>query len=451
MIDLFSQLSEKAAVSPKLRAILKRVKSGSADFNDTSQYSGIYSDMLGEVFSQKITDIDLSEREEACISLLRGSYDEMNDILGQVQTSLDSRIGVNIKSQQAAFPAERVTQFAHSLIDPTVDDEVIKRRAGSGGANVSRSFHDDYIEENAKFRNDAGLKCYITRTTNGETCKWCADVAGKYLFGSQPSDIFRRHDNCDCSIIYDNKVLRGKQNADGSRSKTWEEIGEVPADYQPTVLSEAEARTVEQRNLAQIRGLTQNQNYIISAKHSSNAYSVNRELVNSKVYHDKFEDITPHKATNENIYQQAKRLLEFRDGSENESLIVLDSRTGKLIVDNFENSDIKLKTGLTNEQYSYVTKHNGRFVILHNHPGSTRPSGTDILTLWREEKADCSIVAGHDGTVFLISEMDRKISLDKIYYDEYNKCIDMQFPRDFAAAKATDKLYETNAFVYKKR
>lgn len=252
MIDVFSQLSEKAAVSPKLRAILKRVKSGSADFNDTAQYSGIYSDMLGKVLSQSITDIDLSEREEACISLLRGSYDEMNDILGQVQASLDSRIGVSIKPQQAAFPTERVTQFAHSLIDPTVDDDVIKRRAGSGSANISRSFHDDYIGENAKFRNDAGLKCYITRTTNGETCKWCADVAGKYLFGSQPSDIFRRHDNCDCTIIYDGQVLRGKQNADGSRSKTWEEIGEVPADYQPIVFTQEQAKAVEAKNKPKI-------------------------------------------------------------------------------------------------------------------------------------------------------------------------------------------------------
>jgi len=432
-----------------LIALRRKINEGKGTFKDTADYSERAAELLGKYFSKDVLSLSAVERIAMNDSLLRDRYKDINELLDIVQTAADEAQGIHIRPQHAPYNEERADQIGRSLTDKTVSDEVIKRRAKSAPATAAKAMHDDYIKKNATFRNDAGLTCYIVRE-GSHCCPWCAEVAGKYKFGEQPDDIFRRHDNCDCTIIYDGQKLRGKQNADGSRSKTWEEVPDVP-ESKPTVLSEAEAREKERENMVQFRGLSQNQNYIISAKHSSNAYSVNRELVNSKLYHDKFEDITPHKATNENIYQQAKRLLEFRDGSENESLIVLDSRTGKLIVDNFENSDIKLKTGLTNEQYSYVTKHNGRFVILHNHPGSTRPSGTDILTLWREEKADCSIVAGHDGTVFLISEMDRKISLDKIYYDEYNKCIDMQFPRDFAAAKATDKLYETNAFVYQKR
>ncbi len=80
------------------------------------------------------------------------------------------------------------------------------------------------------------------------------------VYDEMPGDMFRRHDNCDCTIIYDGQVLRGKQNADGSRSKTWEELPNTNSDYTPAVLSEADARAVEQRNLQRFRGLTNGEN-----------------------------------------------------------------------------------------------------------------------------------------------------------------------------------------------
>lgn len=194
------------------------------------------------------------------------------------------------------------------------------------------------------------------------------------------------------------------------------------------------------------------QNYKISEKTEKNAYSVNRKLVNSKKYHDKFENITPYKRANENIYQQSKRLLESRDGTEYESMVVLDSKTGNLIVDNIgTKSDSALKTGLSKEEYDKIKSHNGDFVIIHNHPGSTRPSGADILTFWKEKKATSSIVVGHDGDVFSISNINREIPLDKIYTNAYNKYKTEGYSDDFAKIKATNELYTSKAFDYFER
>ena len=132
---------------------------------------------------------------------------------------------------------------------------------GLVGGYITKSFHDSFIKKNVAFRNDAGLSCYIIREGSG-CCKWCSDVAGKYKFGTQPSDIFRRHDNYDCTIIYDGQVLRGKKNADGSRSKTWEEVPDADGKYEPKVLSETDARAAEQRNLQQYRGVKINNSSI---------------------------------------------------------------------------------------------------------------------------------------------------------------------------------------------
>jgi len=252
--QLRAALDKKLAADPSLRAVVKRIKNGTATLTDSAEYARVLSHILGREVSANIFDLD--DREGIVTQLLRDCYGDVNSIYAKTQTLLDEQAGIHIRPQQPDFPAERVDQFTHSLIDPTVAESVIKRRARAGCETITKSYHDDCIKENAQFRHDAGLKCYIVRIGT-KCCEWCSDVAGKYEFGDQPDGIFRRHDNCDCTIIYDGQVLRGKQNANGSRSKTWEELPNAnAADYTAPTISEAEGRGIEQRNLAQIRGLT---------------------------------------------------------------------------------------------------------------------------------------------------------------------------------------------------
>ncbi len=265
--DLVEVLRSKSAHDPALRALLKSIDSGKANFRDTAQYSIRYSHQLGNILSENVLDIPPDVRETAAEELLKYGYDDMNTILAEVQKSLDEQAGIHIRPQKADFPSERVQHFAHSLIDPTVEDSIIKRRARSGSETITKSFHDSFIKKNAQFRNDAGLKCYITRE-GSNCCKWCSEVAGRYEFGSQPSDIFRRHDNCDCTIDYDGQKLRGKLNADGSRSKTWEEVPDADGSYEPKVLSVVDARAAEQRNLSQFRGVKVNSSSIDNGRGS---------------------------------------------------------------------------------------------------------------------------------------------------------------------------------------
>lgn len=250
---LRAALDGKLAANPALRAILKRINGGTATFNDTAEYARVLSHILGRELSDSV--LELSDRESIASQLLRDCYDDINRVCTDTQMSIDEAQGLHIKPQKATFPRERVQQFAHSLTDPTVKDSVIKRRAGAGSETITKSFHDNFIEKNAKFRNDAGLKCHIIRIGT-KCCDWCTEVAGKYEMGDQPEGIFRRHDNCDCTIIYDGQVLRGKLSDNGRRSRTWEEVPNANADYKPNVLSETDARATEQRNLQQYRGLT---------------------------------------------------------------------------------------------------------------------------------------------------------------------------------------------------
>ncbi len=251
---ILNELNRKAALDPQLRQIMKKIGKGKATLADTAALSDRASDLLGEVFGAAVLDIPEDVREAVCEGLLRERYDSMNETLAAVQTALDEAQGIHLTPQKAPFPTERVQQIAHSLLDPNAKPETIRRRANKPVATVAKSFHDDYIKTNAKLRNDLGLKPVIQRYGT-DCCPWCSAVAGKYRFGEQPEDIFRRHDNCDCVIIYDTQVLRG-QETDSGRSKTWEEVDpkEVAAQgFQPTVNTPDAARKLQENAVS---GLT---------------------------------------------------------------------------------------------------------------------------------------------------------------------------------------------------
>lgn len=103
------KFSDEVSKNKELRAIAKRISAGKADFSDTARYNDIASDILGSVFSEYVPELDSQGlKERICTELLRSQYADINDILAQVQTSLDEKKGIKIAPQKAAFPIDRV-------------------------------------------------------------------------------------------------------------------------------------------------------------------------------------------------------------------------------------------------------------------------------------------------------------------------------------------------------
>lgn len=74
-------------------------------------------------------------------------------------------------------------------------------------SNISQGMTDKYIERNALFRYESGMQPKIIRKSSGHCCEWCNKVAGTYSYPDVPKDVYRRHDNCDCTVEY----MCGKQ------------------------------------------------------------------------------------------------------------------------------------------------------------------------------------------------------------------------------------------------
>lgn len=188
----------------------------------------------------------------------------------------------------------------------------------------------------------------------------------------------------------------------------------------------------------------------ITKKKDSNAYSVDRKLVNSKEYHDKFESLTSHKSTNESVYQEAMKLLEHRDGTELEDIVVFDARTGNIVVKNTLSARAG-QTGLTYEQYETYKKASGKKVLLHNHPNGGRLSFTDLKTLFVNDDIEASIAVGHNGMVHIVSNPDRTIDIEKLYESLYNEYKEIYANSEIARIYALDDLYDLKIFDYESR
>lgn len=254
--DVDKEFQKRVLKDMRLMEIRSRVKRGIATFADTAEYNDRISNILGSVLSGRMPSVPNVERVKLCEYMLRYLYNDTNEMCAAVQQTLDKANGIQITPQKAPFPAERVKKIAKSLTDPTVPEKTIKRRAKAPVTNVSKSFHDDYMKKNAAFRNDAGLKVWLNRETDGKCCKWCSALAGRYPYSAAPEDIFRRHDNCGCSVTFEN----GRQRQDVWSKRSWEvpDVGEGAPS--PSVLPEEQARELEQRNLSRFRGLTNSGN-----------------------------------------------------------------------------------------------------------------------------------------------------------------------------------------------
>ena len=83
--------------------------------------------------------------------------------------------------------------------------------------NAASSIVTDYIKDNVEYRASSGLKETIIREELASCCKWCHALAGEYEYGMEPSDIYRRHDNCKCIVLF--KSAKGKYQDVWSKKK----------------------------------------------------------------------------------------------------------------------------------------------------------------------------------------------------------------------------------------
>lgn len=282
----------------------------------------------------------------------------------------------------------------------------------------------------------------VVATLDGLTCTKCGSHDGEH----RPMSEFKPgitappyHPNCRCTTVpyFDDEFdAVGKRAARGADGKTYHVPGDMKyADWKEQYIDSP---------------VVVDQTQKITKKNDFNDYSVDRKLVNSKEYHDKFENLTSHKSTNESVYQEAMKMLEHRDGTDLEDIVILDARTGNVIVKNTL-SVRSGQTGLTHEQFEIYQQSSGKKVLLHNHPNGGRLSFTDLKTLFVNDDIKATIAVGHNGMVHIVSNPDRTLDIEKLYESLYNEYKEIYANSELARIYALDDLYDLKIFDYESR
>lgn len=193
----------------RIAQISKRIRDGTATFVDGHDYAERLGENLSKALVTNLTAETLPDgtlyyniAKRTVTPALRENYDLTNEVAADIQKILDDKNQIGLKAVKANFPDERI----QGLIDKMTSDGITLEQAIiwliEPVINNSEAFFDDFIDANARFRNNVGLKATITRKVAGNCCDWCAAMAGTYDYDKAPDDIYRRHEYCRCTVTY---------------------------------------------------------------------------------------------------------------------------------------------------------------------------------------------------------------------------------------------------------
>ena len=226
VIDEFHRLYEE---SDKIRVLLGKVKEGAATFAEAQQYSLEVSRLIGVAYEKHISSAVLPDgrmyyniASRLIPDTLDENYKAVSDYAVEVLKKLNENARIGLKAKAAEKDADRIEGLVNLASSAEQYDDVSKKLL-TAFENFSQSIVDKTIQTNADLHYRAGLNPKIIRKSERKCCEWCANLAGEYDYPTDmPDDVFRRHENCRCTVEYD----PGSGKRQNVHTKGWTESAE---------------------------------------------------------------------------------------------------------------------------------------------------------------------------------------------------------------------------------
>jgi len=213
----------------RIAQISTRIRDGTATFADGHDYAERLGENLSKALSTNLNANTLPDGKlyyniasRTVTPALEENYNLTNDTAKKIQKIYDKKSKIGLGSVKADFPTERINGLIDKMTrdDITLEDALVWLKEPI--INNSEAFFDDFIDSNAKFRENAGLKSKLIRKAEANCCKWCANLEGVYDYDNAPEDIYRRHEFCRCIVTYQSE----KTSQNVWSKKTWQSTPE---------------------------------------------------------------------------------------------------------------------------------------------------------------------------------------------------------------------------------
>lgn len=207
---IIEELEAGLSRSQKAKQIAAKIGQGKATYADAEAYALESSRILTGSMKRNIPEVltgDMlyrAEADEVVRKPMVHTGGKVSDISADIQQHLNENAEININAIVPDLNEDQIDGIVTGICNAESYD------AGRDTLlaqieNFLEGVVDDSVRENADFHYDAGLSPTIERRTTGKCCEWCSRLAGTYDYSEvrdKGNDVFRRHKNCHCLILY---------------------------------------------------------------------------------------------------------------------------------------------------------------------------------------------------------------------------------------------------------
>ena len=205
--DIKQEFIDTVNNDPKCQELYNKIRKGDASYKTGSQLAIRIGENLGKVLKKYApkTSIDEWDLDDLLPKSLGLDHSMVATACKQIQTKMNKDAGLGIKPKEPKFNWDRVNGMISELRDHPDTFGDIEKSFWDQLVNFSQNVVDDSIRDNAQLMARAGIRTLVIRQPDFKACEWCRDVAGTYDYAevkNQGNDVWRRHENCRCTIDY---------------------------------------------------------------------------------------------------------------------------------------------------------------------------------------------------------------------------------------------------------
>lgn len=212
----FSDLFES---NKKIESVYKKVRSGTATYEEAHKFAIEVGNILSEVIG---TRIDATTLDDDALRVLGNLFNQNTRLVSAVCEGIQQNLNdVAEIGMRPIVPNVGRTKSKVDGIITNFKEELSIEKLIQQNRTLSLSMVDDWVKTNADFQAKAGLSPVIVRVWDGtkgshdtKRTDWCEQVAGTYEYPVKDKRVFQRHEGCQCVVsYYPNKKAQGKITA----------------------------------------------------------------------------------------------------------------------------------------------------------------------------------------------------------------------------------------------
>ena len=194
-----------------MQIIESKLAKHTVTYRDANQYAqeigNILTGIFREYLPEALTDGKLyrAAAEVLVKEPMMKAGNDVGRIAQMIQQDLNQQAGIGLNAVVPDMNQDQIDGIITGICNAETfagNEELFMDQIG----NFLEGYVDDFVRENADFQSGAGLTVLVQRIADAKCCRWCSNLAGTYqyeLVRDKGDDVWRRHNNCHCQIIYD--------------------------------------------------------------------------------------------------------------------------------------------------------------------------------------------------------------------------------------------------------